>query len=124
PWERRRGLRAIFLRARGIKAIAVLCGIGAFALLSHLERQAGAVRATRVAITDTTNAVDAWRADHEGACPRAPSELVAGGYLSEMPRDAWGKLLRLTCPGRRDPAGFDVWSDGPDGEPGGLDRVQ
>ena len=38
--------------------------------------------------------------------------------------DAWGKPVRLLCPGRRDPAGFELSSDGPDGLPGGLDRVQ
>ena len=78
------------------------------------------VRATRAEITNTANAVSACRADHERALPDVDlGELVSGGYLPELPLDAWGRLLRLSCPGRSDPRGFDVSSDGPDGEPAG-----
>ena len=52
------------------------------------------------------------------------SELVASGYARDLPVDAWGRPLRLVCPGLRDPRGFDVYSDGPDGLPGGLDRIE
>lgn len=124
PWERRRGFRSIFMRSRARQAIAVVGGIVAFTTLARFEHQAAAVRATRAEISDTIAAVNVWRADHETACPGSATDLVAAGYLSELPRDAWGHPLRLVCPGRRDPAGFDVSSDGPDGEPGGLDRVE
>ena len=50
----------------------------------------------------------AWRADHDGGCPATLADLVAGGYLHSVPRDAWDHPLRVTCPGRRDPKGFDV----------------
>ena len=69
-------------------------------------------------------AVSAYRADHENACPKELTELVAQGYSHDIPLDAWGRPLRLTCPGRRDPRGFEIVSDGPDGIPGGLDRVE
>ncbi len=128
PWERRHGVRSLFMRARARQALGVVCGIAAIASLAHLERRAAAVRATRAEITNTTNAVSAWRADHEAnhepPCPGSPAELVSAGYLSELPRDAWGHVLRVTCPGRKDPRGFDVSSDGADGEPRGLDRVE
>ena len=124
PWERRRGFRSIFMRSRARQALAAAAGIALFATLARLERNAGAVRATRAEISNTIAAVDAWRADHEVGCPAGVADLVAAGYLAELPRDAWGHPLRLACPGRRDAAGFDVSSDGPDGEPGGLDRVE
>jgi general secretion pathway protein G len=124
PWERRRGFRSIFMRSRARQVLAVAAGISAFAVLAGLEHDAAAVRATRAEISDTIAAVAAWRADHDVGCPGSTGDLVAAGYLSELPRDAWGHPLRLVCPGRRDPAGFDVSSDGPDGEPGGLDRVE
>jgi general secretion pathway protein G len=124
PWEKRRGLRGLFARARGRQAIAALVALAAFALLLHRERCAAEIRATRATITTATMAVAAWRADHDRACPTSLNDLVTGGYLQELPRDAWGRPLRVVCPGRKDVRGFDVSSDGPDGEPGGRDRVE
>ena len=110
------------MRAR--QAIAAVVLLGAFLLLRRHEVHAAEVRATRAEITSATLAVAAWRADHDRACPGSLGEIVSGGYLRRLPRDAWGAPLRVRCPGRHDPAGFDISSDGPDGEPGGLDRVQ
>jgi general secretion pathway protein G len=124
PWERRRGFRSLFMRSRARQVLAVVGSVAAFAVLARVEHRAAEERATRAEINDTIAAVDKWRADHESGCPASPLDLVVAGYLQETPRDAWGKPLRLLCPGRRDPAGFDVSSDGPDGEPGGLDRVE
>jgi len=124
PWERRRGLGSLLRRTTARRAIAVGVALGAFAVLRGVEVRASEVRATRTAIDSATRAVAAYRADHDRACPLAIGELVASGYLRETPRDAWGRPVRLSCPSRRDPRGFDVVSDGPDGQPGGLDRVE
>jgi general secretion pathway protein G len=69
-------------------------------------------------------AVAAYRADHERRCPATLASLRRDGYMAIDPIDAWGHPLRLTCPGRKDPEGYDLMSDGPDGELGGLDRVE
>ena len=124
PWEQRRGVRALVGRARARQVVFAVAFVAAFVLLRRREEYAGNVRATRATITSTVGAVAAWRADHERGCPGALADLVAGGYLHQVPRDAWGRPLRVTCPGRRDLRGFDVSSDGPDGQPGGLDRVE
>ena len=124
PWEKRRGLRSLFGRARARQALLVIGTLGLLLLLRAREHHAAQVRATRAEITTTTLALAAFRADHDKVCPNALGDLVVAGYVRELPRDAWGKPLRVTCPGRRDPAGFDVSSDGPDGEPGGTDRVE
>jgi general secretion pathway protein G len=124
PWEKRRGVRSLFMRARARKVLLVVVVVAALAGLRAYERRASHVRATRATITTAANAIAAWRADHDRHCPGSLSELVSGGYVSEVPRDAWGRALRVTCPGRKDPRGFDVSSDGPDGDPGGLDRVE
>lgn len=124
PWERRRGLFGALGRAR-VRLVAV--GIVALVLVIAIrtrEEHAAGVRSTRATMNTAFSAVSAYRADHSGACPKELGELVAGGYAQEVPIDAWGRPLRLTCPGRRDPHGFDLASDGPDGEPYGLDRVE
>ena len=124
PWEKRRGLRALLGPGRVRQALLIGAAVGAFVLMRRQDRHARDVRATRVTITTAIQAISAWRADHDRGCPTTLADLVAGGYLHQVPRDAWGRPLRVTCPGRKDPQGFDVSSDGPDGEPGGLDRVE
>jgi general secretion pathway protein G len=124
PWERRRGLFGVFGRAR-VKLLAL--GLAAVLLLGWIrvrEERASGTRATRATIDATYRAVAAFRADHGGTCPKELGELVATGYARDVPVDAWGQQLRLVCPGRRDPSGFEISSDGPDGVPGGLDRVE
>lgn len=133
PWEKRGGVRALLDKTRARQIALVVLAIGAFLLLRARTNHATEVRSTRATVDATRDAVAAWRADHtlvsgggsaDRACPASLGDLVSGGYLHALPRDAWGRALRFTCPGRRDPHGFDVSSDGPDGEPGGLDRVE
>ena len=124
PWERRRGVFGVLGRARLRLVAAGLVALVLIVWIRSREERAAGVRATRASITGASNAVFAYRADHAGACPRELGELVSGGYAAEVPIDAWGAPLRLTCPGRRDPHGFDLASDGPDAIPFGLDRVE
>lgn len=124
PWERRRGLFGVLGRAR-VRLVAAVVLVLAFILwIRSREEHAAGIRATRATLTSAHRSVAAFRADHGGACPKEMGELVVGGYAADIPVDAWGRPLRLTCPGRRDPHGFDLSSDGPDGIPGGLDRVE
>ena len=149
PWERGGGLfrRSGISRARpfaaAIAAIAFLLLVGA------RERRHAGIRSTRATLGVVAQAVDAYRADHEWRCPPALEVLNKDGYLGPPPTDAWGHPFRLTCPSRRswlgpqtpdqaagqgpqtpqatarrDPGGYDLMSDGPDGEMGGLDRVE
>ncbi len=124
PWERARGPFRVLGRARAgfVLGVAVLLVLGW--LIHEREEKLASIRATRASIGDAERAVSSYRADHSGACPRDLGELVAGGYAGDVPIDAWGRPLRVTCPGLRDPKGFDVSSDGPDGVLGGLDRVE
>jgi general secretion pathway protein G len=124
PWERRRGLFGVLGRARVRLVAGVVLGLVLVVSIRAREERAAGVRSTRATITQAQLAVMAFRADHAGACPKELGELVVGGYAREAPIDAWGRPLRLACPGRRDPHGFDLVSDGPDGVPYGLDRVE
>ena len=124
PWERRKGFLGALARTRVRQVLLVVLAIAFVWLLRQREEHAASVRATRTTITNTSRAISAYRADHAAACPKSLGELVTGAYVHELPIDAWGRPLRLVCPGRKDPLGFDLSSDGPGGEPGGLDRVE
>lgn len=124
PWERRGSIlrRAGFNRLRPF--VVALLTIGFMAMLGVRERRRIGVRSTRATLTLVHQGVDAWRADHARACPPSLAELQRQDYIGVEPVDAWGRPLRLACPGRASPDGYDLWSDGPDGVPHGLDRVE
>ncbi len=124
PWERKRGALGILGRARTRLIVAAALVLFCVVALRRREEKLASVRATRASIDVADRSVFSYRADHGGTCPRDLGELVAAGYVRDVPIDAWGHPLRLACPGPRDPRGFDVSSDGPDGLPGGLDRVE
>jgi general secretion pathway protein G len=124
PWEKTGSLvaRLGLGRARPLAFAGGL--IALFVVLGIRERHAIGVRSTRATIGVVSKAVDAYRADHEGKCPGRLADLKVGGYLSFEPVDAWGRPLRLLCPGFEHDSGYDLMSDGPDGNFGGLDRIE
>ena len=61
------------------------------------------VRNTEVAIAQLKQAIDRFRAD-VGRCPSSNAELLhppraQKHYLDSMPKDGWGRLLAVRCPG-------------------------
>jgi general secretion pathway protein G len=123
PWERGGG----FFRRRGSRVGPVAAALGMITLLLVLgarERRLVGIRSTRATIGLVASAVDAYRADHERRCPPTLDALKVESYLAVEPMDAWGRPIRLVCPGRRDPQSYELMSDGPDREMGGLDRVE
>jgi general secretion pathway protein G len=51
-----------------------------------------------------------------------PRNYRAGGYLQggKVPLDAWGNPYQYEMPGSQNAQGFDLWSLGADGQPGGT----
>lgn len=124
PWERSGGPfgRVGFTRARPFVAAAAMVLL--LFVLGARERRRTGIRSTRATLGVVHVAVDAYRADHERHCPASLDALRKDGYLAVAPVDAWGHPLRLWCPGRRDATSYELTSDGPDGDIGGLDRVE
>ncbi len=124
PWER----TAPFLRGLGLSRARPFVWAFGMALLVLLlgmrERREIGVRSTRATIGVVAQALDAYRADHDKACPSSLADLRTQGYTKVSPIDAWGRPLRLLCPGFSNPDSYDLMSDGPDGVFGGLDRVE
>ncbi len=115
-WEKRTGVLGFFGRARIRQILAGACVLSITVALFARESDGRKVRATRASIGVMFRAMSAYRADHGGACPKDLVELKTGGYVPELPKDAWGHTIRVVCPGQRDKVGFDVQSDGPGDE--------
>ena len=51
-----------------------------------------------------------------------PRNYNAAGYLKkrQVPLDGWGNPYQYAMPGGNNPEGFDLWSLGADGQPGGT----
>lgn len=125
PWEHQGGILQRLGLGRARPFVVLMLSGAFFVALWSREHHKTDVRATRVALLVAHRAVDTYQADHSNECPKGGLEgLITSGYLSTMPVDAWGQHLRLICPSRRPLQHYDLYSDGPDGEPGGLDRVE
>ncbi|HHH11155.1 MAG TPA: general secretion pathway protein GspG [Sorangium sp.] len=123
PWE----LRSSWLRFPWMRSRALLAGLFMVLVLIFFagrERTRLGVRSTRATLIVVHTAIDAYRADHDGRCPSSLQQLTELGYMTEPARDAWGRSLQLTCPGRRHPDGYDLVSFGPTGDMRGLDRIE
>ena len=125
PWEGRGGLRRLIEMGR-VRPIALGLGIATLLVLIglHEHREAG-IRRTRATLLGMRPAIEAYMADHDGGCPPALSALQDQyARFKEPPGDAWGHQLRLICPADQLGKSFVLESAGPDGVPGGLDRIQ
>lgn len=111
-------MRQVRKYARPAAAVTVLFLL--LVWLGRVQAERRAAFATRATIATVLRAVEAYRADHEGHCPGGPEVLVsppegATPYLRSVPIDAWGRPLRIRCPGRKNPETADVSSAGPTG---------
>ncbi len=119
PWERRGSWRQLLSGSRWRTGLAIaLFALVAISMYEFSDRH-HRERTTGVAITDVRRALERFRA-HVGRCPRSTTELVHPPrshtrYIREMPKDGWGRELRVECPSTRDPDEVSVVSAGPSG---------
>jgi general secretion pathway protein G len=124
PWEGRRGLLRWLKLGQVRPFLWGALVLGLLVLVAVRERRAAGIRQTRSTLDNTRPALDAYLADHDGGCPPSLEAVVEYRNTGQVPRDAWGKPLRLVCPSARDGFAYELMSDGPDGRPGGLDRIE
>ena len=129
PWERRRLFGGVRLPRHRVRALLLLAACASCIVwMRSGERHARDVRVTRNTIAFVSRAIDAYRADHAGACPADLNALTKAtdhpAYLRAAPLDAWKRPLRFDCPSLDPSRVFDLLSDGPDAIPYGLDRVE
>ncbi|HEY3494540.1 MAG TPA: type II secretion system protein GspG [Polyangiaceae bacterium] len=124
PWESRGGVGR-YLRLGRLRPFLILVGVlGFIALVAMRERRMAGERQTRATLLGARSQVEAYMADHDGGCPESLKAVGDHAQKESLPSDAWGRPLRLICPGRFEGAPYELLSDGPDGEPGGLDRIE
>ena len=60
---------------------------------------------------------------HQPSTEPVPRQYRREGYINggKVPRDPWGATYEYQAPGERNTYGFDIWSFGADGQPGGKD---
>lgn len=122
PWERRGGVGSVLYLGRTRRALLVLAGVLLLVAVGVRERRRTGVRHTQATLLDVRRAVERYMAEHDGACPPALSAVAPHAAFTAVPPDAWGRPLRLACPSS-DGTGYELSSDGPDGVPGGVDRI-
>lgn len=124
PWELRVGFLRWLLVGRLRTVLGAVAVVGVVVIVARRESRAAGIRETRATLVDMRRAVDTYLADRDGACPPRLEDVLPFTKRTALPHDAWGNPLRLICPGRQPGSSFELMSDGPDGVPGGLDRIE
>ncbi len=124
PWEGRGGWLRRLRLGRVRPVLIALAVVGFVAVVGVRERRQAGERQTRATLLGVRQAIDSYMAEHDGGCPETLSAVADHGNFKQVPRDAWGRPFRLVCPARREGASYELMSDGPDGKPGGLDRIE
>jgi hypothetical protein len=128
PWESQGGWRR-FLGLAHVGPVVVVISLGLFvAAVARRERSQLAERRTLVALSAVKRAVLRYVVEHDGQCPDRPELLQPEGARAPggtgLPMDGWGRPIRIVCNPSVSDQDYLVMSDGPDGRPGGLDRIE
>jgi general secretion pathway protein G len=81
------------------------------------------IRIARTQITRLGGLFLQHRLANSGECPSI-GQWVEDKVLKSEPKDPWGHLLVIVCPGEHDEGGADITSLGPDGRAGTSDDIQ
>jgi general secretion pathway protein G len=105
-----------------VTLIAIFVGLGTVYFMGQLEQ--GREDATRTQAFEIAKALDLYKLQ-TGNYPTTREGLEvltspARGQplMKEIPLDPWKRPYNYELPGTHNPKGFDVWSDGPNGEGG------
>jgi general secretion pathway protein G len=117
-----------------IIVIGLLAGLVGPRILGRVSEAKSATARTQIELIGV--ALDNYRLDN-GAYPTTDQSLGAlqekparepipinwrGPYLKKaIPQDPWGKAYAYSSPGEHSPNGYDLWTLGRDGQPGGAD---
>jgi general secretion pathway protein G len=118
--EGRRQLGMTLIEIMVVVAIIslVLGGVGIMAFNRFQDAQLDTARTEVIKIR---GAVETYRVNKRGKCPKTMQDLKAAGFIDKIAKDPWGTEYELKCPGEKDQ--IDVVSAGPDAEMGTADDI-
>jgi general secretion pathway protein G len=126
-------LRHAFTLVEIMLVVAIL-GILAGLVIPRIVGKSEEARITRTQADikgGIKTALDEFEVDN-GFYPQSLQDLLQqphntknwhGPYLDQMPVDPWGTPYQYAYPGKHNPAGYDLWSDGPDQKSGTADDI-
>ena len=124
PWEGKGGFRRWIGLGRMRPFLLGFMVIGFVWVVGTRERRATGLRTSRERLLEVRQGVDRFMAENDGQCPPTLAKVAEFMPHESVPTDAWGQPFRFICPSSRPGYDYELMSDGPDGEPGGLDRIE
>lgn len=105
-----------------VTLMAILIALGTVYFMGQLQE--GRIEAARAQAYEISKALDLYKLKM-GNYPSSAEgiEVLTNPSRGEplmqsIPKDPWGREYNYEIPGTHNPKGFDVWSDGPNGEGG------
>lgn len=105
-----------------VTLMAILVGLGTVYFMGRLDE--GKISTARTQAFEIAKALDLYKLQ-SGSYPTTAEglDVLANPprgqpIMKEIPKDPWGREYNYAIPGTRNPKGFDVWSDGPNGTGG------
>ena len=137
---RRRSMRTVI--ARGFTLVEVLLVLIILVIIGSIVvpnlfgvKDKADIDAARAQVHAMGTVMDIYRLDmnkypaaikdlNEAPSDGALADKWNGPYLkSAMKSDPWGNEYQYVSPGKKNSSGFDLWSNGPDGQSGSKDDV-
>ena len=104
-----------------ITILGLIAGAVAIAVLPQLGK--AKIQTAEQEMKTIDGALETYFMEKSG-CPAALNDLIANGNLKKNDlTDPWGTPFVFSCPGEKNPSGWDLWSYGPDKKPNTEDDV-
>lgn len=121
--------RQLRFQARGFSLIEIMIVLALVGLIMGvvvvgLRRRAihAQIQIAQMGVRQLAEMVFQHRLANGGECPNI-NDWIADKTLKSEPKDPWGHVLSVVCPGRNDEGGADIVSVGPDGQIGTNDDI-
>lgn len=108
-----------------IMLVIALIGLVMAAVAIGLRKRArdAQIQIARVSVQQLSGLFFQHRLASGGECPSI-QQWIDDKTIKSEPKDPWGHVLIIVCPGEHDEIGADILSPGPDGQTGNKDDIE